>query len=81
MKETAPYEFNLLSEADRIPVVDIFNYYIENSFAAYHETTVSYDYFDRFLQMVGGYPAITVRNPSGIIGFSIYASVSPYRDL
>jgi hypothetical protein len=38
-----------LSSEDREPVMDIFNYYIENSFAAYPEKKFPYQFFDMFL--------------------------------
>lgn len=41
--------FEKLDEAHRVPVIDIFNHYIENSFAAYLEQKVSYDFFSMIL--------------------------------
>lgn len=67
---------------DRQPVIAIFNHYIEHSFAAYREETVSLDMFDHFLNESGGvrkYPSATVRNSMGkIIGFGM---LSPYKDV
>jgi L-amino acid N-acyltransferase YncA len=57
-------------EEDRKPIVDIFNYYIANSFAAYPELEVPYEAFDIFLQMSQGYPTGTVKDSMGnVIGF------------
>jgi hypothetical protein len=36
---------------DREAIMDVFNYYAENSFAAYPETKLPYQAFDLFLQM------------------------------
>ena len=48
-------------------VIDIFNYYVENSFAAYPESKVPYDVFDIFLEMSDGYPTITLKDEIGEI--------------
>lgn len=67
-----------LSPADRKPVIDIFNYYIENSFAAYPEHKVSYDFFDLLLKMSEGYPAVVVKGDEmGIVGFGMLHAYHP----
>jgi phosphinothricin acetyltransferase len=72
------YYFEDLSDKDRKPVIDIFNYFIENSFAAYLETKVGYDFFDRFLAAAEGYPAITVKDTSGkTVGFAFLHAYNP----
>ena len=38
------YHFEPLTARDRKPVIDAFNYYIENSFAAYPEEKMYYDF-------------------------------------
>jgi phosphinothricin acetyltransferase len=50
------YDFFPLSSNDREEVIDIFNYYVENSFAAYPERRVHYEFFDILLQFTVGYP-------------------------
>lgn len=63
---------------DREPIIDIFNYYITNSFAAYPEKEVPYDAFDFFKQMYQGYPTGTVKNNDGkIIGFGFLRPHNP----
>jgi L-amino acid N-acyltransferase YncA len=37
------YSMSPISNEDREPIIDIFNYYVENSFAAYPETKLSYE--------------------------------------
>jgi L-amino acid N-acyltransferase YncA len=32
-------------------IMDIFNYYIENCFAAYSENKLPYEFFEKFLQL------------------------------
>ena len=50
------YSMSPISDEDRESIMDIFNYYVENSFAAYPETKFLYEAFDMFLQMSHGYP-------------------------
>jgi len=62
----------------REPVIDIFNYYIENSFAAYPATKVPYEFFDKFLEMSDGYPTITVKDEIGeVLGFGMLRAHNP----
>lgn len=56
-----------MSDEDRETVIDIFNHYVENSFAAYPENKLPYQAFDMFLQMSNGFPSGTIRNQSGVI--------------
>jgi phosphinothricin acetyltransferase len=57
---------------DGASVVDIFNHYVENSFAAYAERKVSYEFFDMLLTVSHGYPAICAKDERGqVIGFGL----------
>ena len=72
--------FDRMSEADREAVIDLFNYYVENSFAAYPEEKVSYGLFDEFLKLTQGYPAYTVRdeeNRGRVVGFAFLRAYHP----
>jgi len=44
------YSISQISNEDREQIIDIFNYYVENSFAAYPENKLPYQAFDMFLQ-------------------------------
>jgi L-amino acid N-acyltransferase YncA len=73
--------FEKMGEGDREAVIDLFNYYIENSFAAYPEKKVPYGLFDQFLALTKGYPAFTVRDeeqPDRMVGFVF---LRPYHPL
>jgi L-amino acid N-acyltransferase YncA len=73
--------FEKMGEGDREAVIDLFNYYIENSFAAYPEKKVPYGLFDKFLKVTEGYPAFTVRDgecEDRLVGF---AFLRPYHPL
>ncbi|MCP4710551.1 MAG: N-acetyltransferase, partial [Planctomycetes bacterium] len=71
------YSIAPLTEDDRTAVVDIFNYYIENSFAAYWESTMGYQIFDHFMAQAPDYPTVGVKADTGItVGF---AFLRPYH--
>ena len=73
------YYFEPMDQNDRKPVIDIFNFFIEKTFAAFPEKKVGYEFFDFFLKMTEGYPAITVKNHSGqVFGF---AFLRPYHKM
>ena len=68
MKTIPEITFCPLSERDRKPVIDLFNYYIENSFAAYPEQPVPYEFFSLFLDACRNYPSVTVRLGDDTVG-------------
>jgi len=58
--------------------MNIFNYYVENSFAAYPETKLPYEAFDMFLEISKGYPTGVIRDGNGkIIGFGMLRTHNP----
>lgn len=60
-------------------VIDIFNYYVVNSFAAYPEQKLPYEFFDHFLKMCEGYPALTATDEQGnILGFGMLRAYNPF---
>ncbi|MBU0986983.1 MAG: GNAT family N-acetyltransferase [Proteobacteria bacterium] len=64
--------FERLAEQHRKPVIDIFNFFGTNGFAAYPETKVDYSFFDRLLAMVQGYPAVVVKDATDrVVGFGM----------
>ncbi|MDO9679655.1 MAG: N-acetyltransferase family protein [Bacteroidales bacterium] len=70
--------FEELSVIHRIPVMDIYNYYIENGFSAYPERQFSYDFFDKFLEMTKGYPAYAINLDGNIVGFCYLSAYNPH---
>jgi len=67
-----------MTEQDREPVIDIFNYWVENSYAAFPETPLPYPAFDLFLEMSGGYPTGTIKDVNGrVIGFGMLRRYNP----
>ena len=59
-------------------VMRIFNYYVENSFAAYPEKKLPDEFFERFLEMSEGYPAYAVKWQGKIIGFCFLRAYHPF---
>lgn len=58
--------------------MDIFNHYVEHSFAAYPENTLPYQAFDMLLQMARGLPTTTVKDLSGnTLGFAMLRPHNP----
>lgn len=61
-----------MNKEDRISVIDIFNFYIENSFAAYPEVKIPYEFFDEIFLKSEGYPRIVIEQKEGIVaGFAM----------
>lgn len=73
--------FEKMGEGDREAVIDLFNYYIESSFAAYPEKKVPYSLFDQFLSLTQGYPAFTVRDEESGGRMAGFAFLRPYHPL
>lgn len=67
-----------LAREDAAEVIDIFNYYIENSFAAYPEAKLPIEFFDMLFLMTTGYPALTARNDDKVLmGFGFLRPYNP----
>lgn len=72
------YTLEPLGPSHRDAVLDIFNYYVENSFAAYPENKVPHEFYDIILQSTAGYPTVAVKGDDGIIlGFGLLRPYSP----
>ncbi|OGW27511.1 MAG: GNAT family N-acetyltransferase [Nitrospirae bacterium GWC2_42_7] len=58
-------------------VINIYNCYIENSFAAYPESRVPYEFFEQLLKMCEGYPSAVAEDEGGnVLGFGL---LRPYH--
>lgn len=57
-------------------VMDIFNYYIENTFAAYPDKKLPIDFFSTILQMTNGFPSYVLNVNGNIVGFCFIKSYS-----
>ena len=73
-----PIQLAPISMDDREAVVDIFNYYIEHSNAAYPERPVPYEFFDMLMKMNAGYPGVVAKDDnSRVIGFGMLRAYNP----
>jgi L-amino acid N-acyltransferase YncA len=77
-KRAMKFHLEPISPKDREAVIDIFNHYVENSFAAYPESKVPYEFFDVLLKMAEGYPTVVARDEDGrIMGFGMLRAHNP----
>ncbi len=73
-------EFSLqpVSEGDGMAVIDIFNHYVQNTFAAYPEAPVPYPFFGLFGKMAEGYPFLAAKDDEGqLLGFGLLRPHNP----
>jgi L-amino acid N-acyltransferase YncA len=67
-----------ITKENQKAIMDIFNYYIEHSFAAYPEKRLPYEFFDKLLQMSLGYPAIIAEDENGtVLGYGMLRAFNP----
>ncbi|KYK23910.1 hypothetical protein AYK25_00645 [Thermoplasmatales archaeon SM1-50] len=73
--------FDLMTELYAKEVIDIFNYYITHSFAAYPESPMPYQFYNKFLEITKGYPAFIIKNSDSgkVIGFVFYDRIIPFQ--
>lgn len=72
------YQLVPLQKQHKTDVMNIFNYYIENSFSAYFSNRLPDECFDSFLQSCNGFPAYAVENESGkAVGFGMLRPFHP----
>lgn len=65
------YRVMPVSVEDGKTIIDIYNHYVKDSFAAYPESEVPYELFSLFLEMAQGYPFLVAKDQSGkVLGFS-----------
>jgi phosphinothricin acetyltransferase len=71
--------FEPLAEEHGKEVIDIYNYYIDNSFAAYFEERLPESFFARILEVTKGYPAKAIRDGGSgkIVGFCFLRAYHP----
>jgi len=70
--------FAPITLSDQRSVIDLFNYYIENSFAAFPEESVPYEFFGLFMNACREYPTVAAKDVSGVLlGFGMLHAHSP----
>ena len=72
------YSIRPISNEDRESIMDIFNHYVENSFAPYPENKLPYQAFDMFRQMSNGFPTGSIKDQNGkIVGLGMLRAHNP----
>lgn len=72
------FELQQVCKSDGPAVIDIFNHYVEHTFAAYPEAPVPYESFAMFQCMAEGYPFLVAKDGSGnVLGFGFLRPHSP----
>jgi phosphinothricin acetyltransferase len=59
-------------------IMDIYNYYVENSYAAYPDRALPYEFYPKFLDMTKGYPAYTILEEGRVVGFCFLHAYNPF---
>lgn len=71
------YHLEKLNGCHAVPVMAIFNHYIENGHAAFFEQTLPDSFYERLLALSAGYPAVAVKEGDTVIGFAFLRSYHP----
>ena len=67
--------FEELNGGHKIDVMNIYNYYVENSYAAYPEKKLEYSFFENIMNMTKGYPAYAIKMDEKVVGFFLYSGI------
>ncbi len=73
-------DFNLeqVTSEDGKAIIDICNYYVENTFAAYPENKAPYEFFEILMNMSQGYPFLVAKDEkSRVLGFGFLHPHNP----
>lgn len=72
------YLIRPIANEDCKQIIDIFNYYVENSFAAFPENKLPYQAFEIFIQMSNGLPTGTIKGEDRkLLGFGMLREFNP----
>jgi len=78
MPDLSEFTFSPIVDTDREPIIDLFNYYIEHSFAAYPEQKVPYEFFAHLRETCRDYPSVVAKSPAGTLaGFGLLRAHNP----
>lgn len=71
------FELEPVRIEDGSQIIDIFNHYVENSFAAYPDNRIPHEFFQVFLETAKGYPFLGAKDEDGkLLGFGM---LRPYN--
>ncbi len=71
--------FEKLSEQYKDEVMQIYNYYVEHTYAAYPGNKLPNKFFDKLIEEINGYPAYVVKHMDKIVGFCFLSSYKNYK--
>ena len=78
LKDTQDFLYSQISTEDGEEIIRIFNYYIENSDAAFLESSVTISFFEQLKPLLEHYPNVAVRESYGnFIGFGLMRPHNP----
>jgi len=74
--------FKEFKEEHRIPVIDILNFYIENTTSAYRSHKVGYEHYDNFLDdsVLSAYVVLYEKDVLGFCTLEKYKSISTFNN-
>lgn len=68
------FVFREVRNSDAEAITEIFNHFVENSFAAYPEEKMGLELYERLKNMASGYPFYIVEINNKVIGFGLLRS-------
>lgn len=81
-ENTMNYTLSAITEKHQPQIMDIFNHYIEHSFAAFIDTPLTGSQIAGFLAASAAYPALALSDASGnLAGFGLLRAYSPFTTL
>ena len=73
--------FEKLSMEHKYPVMEIYNYYIEHTFAAFPGNKLPSNFYEKILDDIKDYPAYAVKLDDKVVGFCYLCSYKNYKTL
>ncbi|HIH00029.1 MAG TPA: N-acetyltransferase [Thermoplasmata archaeon] len=72
--------FDAMTKEHSKEVMDIFNHYVVHSFAAYPESPLPNEFFNKFMELTKGYPAFVIRyiESGKVVGFCFLRAYNPF---
>jgi phosphinothricin acetyltransferase len=72
------YKLSPITGKDQIAVIDIFNYYVENGFAAFPDHIMPYEAFQVYMQHAEDFPTLSAKDANGnLAGFAMLRPHNP----
>lgn len=65
------YRLRKLKDTDRKAVIDIMDYFIKNSYAAYPEENIAEEHLKNIFETAGSYPFYIIESNNEVIGFGL----------